>query len=452
MTRRQRLGLLAALGLGLVFIAVMVNLRQGPARDLATVVPQAVRTLEVTALPFQLEAKGFGKVSPGDSWQAVASVGGQITWTHPELSSGNLIPAGTRLLEIDPSRFELALAAAEADSAAARAELQQLIQELGNTEKLLALEQRRLALAERELERAQTLAARNALSATRLDEQERATLQQRQAVQALNNQLALVPARRSLLEARLARAEAARDQARRDIADTRFDAPFDLRIHDTRVERYQQVNPGQPLFTADSIATAEAVIQIPLAQMRQLLTALSPIRQEDTDGFPDLHRRFDLDRIGASLSLAGDPATRWPARVIRIANGVDPATRTLQVVLEVTEPYRNANPPLQPPLVRDMYVHGILDVAAAEPVVVVPAASIHQGMAYVVDDGNRLTRHPVTTGWTQRDLTLVTAGLEVGDRLILDDLVPAIDGTPLTPAEDADALARLQQLARGARP
>ena len=453
---RRKNALIISLSLiaGIAFVVVMASLRPGPEKSGAAAAPRDVRVMLVTPMPLRVEARGYGNVRAARRWQAVARVGGRITQRHPELESGNLIEEGTELLRIDPTRYELAVASAKADVASARSDKRQLEQKAANTRMLLELEKERLALAEKELDRIRNLAERDAVSRTRLDEQERATLQQRQAVQSLENELALIPSQRDNLEARIARAESALGQARQDLEDTHFSAPFDLRIHKASVEEDEEVRPGQSLFSADGIATAEAVIQLPVAQLRRLLRQLpeTPATEPVEGHLADLHRRIDLSRIDAQLSLAGDPDTTWDASVTRVASGLDPGTRTVQVVLSVDEPYRNANPPEQPPLVRDMYVQGTLALPTPEDVIVAPAAAIHENTGYLADERDQLERRSVSVAWNQNDLAVIDDGLNPGERLILDDLVPAIEGTPLNPTRDDSALKTIRGQARGATP
>lgn len=451
--RKNALVIGLSLVAGIAFVVVMANLRPGPERSDTAAAPRDVRVMPVTPMPLRVEARGYGNVRAARPWKAVARVGGRITHRHPDLESGNLIEEGTELLRIDPTRYRLAVTSAEADLASARSSKRELEQKAANTRMLLELEKERLALAEKELERVRNLAERDAVSRTRVDEQERATLQQRQAVQSLENELALIPSQRDNLNARIARAESALEQARQDLEDTRFTAPFDVRIHEAGVEQHEEVRPGQTLFRADGIARAEAVIQLPIAQLRRLMRQL-PDAPEAThgEGLLDLHRRTDLSRISARLSLAGDPDTTWDARVTRIASGLDPGTRTVQVVLSVEEPYRSANPPEQPPLVRDMYVQGTLALETPDDVIVVPSAAIHEDRAYLADDQDQLERRSVSVAWSQNDLAVIDDGLKPGERLILDDLVPAIEGTPLSPTRDDSALETIRTQARGSTP
>lgn len=449
-SRKRLLTVAGALTLGIAIVVLFVAVKGAPAREETGQAKQAVLTMEVTAMPFQLQAAGFGRAGPVASWQAVARVGGRVTWRHPDLESGVMIEAGTWLMQTDPSRYQLAVSAAEADTAVTQSELAQLNQEERNTQQLLSLERERLALAERELERARRLASQGAVSQTRLDEQERATLQQRQAARALQNQLDLIPAKRRNLQAHLDRTETALNQAKKDLEDTRFEAPYDLRVHSVEAELHQEVKPGQVLFVADSIATAEAVIQLPFADVRRLLRQIGGNEDQLDSALPDLNQKLDLHRVQAFLSLTGDPEVRWPARLSRIASGLDPSTRTVQAVLTVAEPYRGANPPQRPPLVRDMYVKGTLSVMLPEAAIVVPASAVHGDIAYVVNKDDRLEFRALRTAFSQRDMIVVTEGLQAGDRLVLDDLVPAVEGTPLAPRNDPEAQKTLRQRAGAA--
>ncbi|KPP98804.1 HlyD family efflux transporter periplasmic adaptor subunit [Marinobacter sp. HL-58] len=440
MNRKDKLTLALALVAGIAFVVIMVKLKQPPERVEAQATATPVRIMEVTLQDFRTEARGYGQVLPARSWNAVANVGGRVIWKHPELESGNLIPEGTRLLQIDPTRYELAEASARADLAGIEAELRQLDQEESNTSELLKLEERRLDLARRELERAKTLNERGALSETRYDEQQRATLQQEQAVQSLRNQLNLIPVRRDTLEARRARTESALAGAREDLEDTRFEAPWDLRVHQADIDTGQHVSPGQALFIADDITRAEATVQLEVSELRRVLSQLSDASvpepgADTTNSFTDFHDQLPLDDLHIRVTPTNVPDAHWPGKLTRVTSSLDPATRTVQAVISVEEPYRNANPPARPPLVRNMFVQASISANSPEPVVVIPASAVHQGLVYLADEDDRLQRREVTVAWQQEDLAVISEGLHPGELLVLDDLVPAIDGSLLAPGD-----------------
>lgn len=150
--------------MGILLLMVFIMNREGPMHsELATGVP-SLTVIKVALLDFRLEARGFGITRPAETWQAVANVAGRVVKRHPGLKSGTLLPAGTLLLTLDPSRYQLAIAETEAELASLAAEQTQLGVEKNNTQQLLNLERQRLALSERELGRMERLAASNAIS------------------------------------------------------------------------------------------------------------------------------------------------------------------------------------------------------------------------------------------------------------------------------------------------
>src|SRR5690554_1491098 len=448
---RRRLGrglvVLAGLAVGVALLAFFVANRQVPERSDTPSPPAAVAVIEARPLAFLLEARGHGVARPAEIWQAVANVSGRVVERHPSLESGTLLRGGTPLLALDPSRYELAIAEAEAELASLAGELAQLAAEEENTDRLLALERQALALAEQELSRIERLAASGSVSTSQRDAQRRSTLGQRQAVASLENGLALLPARREVLEAQRERAAVRLAQARRDLADTRFEAPYDLRLAEVDVELHQFVSAGQRLFEADSLAAAEVEAHIPFSMMRRLLGAVFP--EDLPPGSLDLGERLDLGVIEAELALVGAPGVGWEGRVVRVASGLDPATRAVRVVVRVDHPWRDARPPDHPPLQRDMYTRVRLSAGAPEAAMVVPASALRRGELYLADGEDRLVRRPVSVAFEQGGLAVIEAGLAPGERVILDDLQPAIEGMALAVRRDEAAEARLAARARG---
>jgi len=442
--------ILAGLLVGLVLAALFVANRQAPTHGETPPRIPTLSIIEVKPMAFRLEARGYGVARPAETWRAVASVPGRLIERRPDLESGTLLNEGTLLLALDPTRYELAVAQAEAELARLSAERKSLKTEEENTRRLLELEQGRLALAEQELARIERMVESGSVSRSVRDEQRRATLAQRQAVAALENQLALLPSRRTQLEAQTRRAASQVQQAEEDLEDTRFVAPYDLRLGRVDVDLHQHVAAGQVLFEADSVAAAEVEAHIPYAMLRRLMgTVFLPGNGE---GVSDMGERLDLSAIRAEVQLVGAEGIGWPARVTRVASGLDPGTRTARVVVTVDEPYRDARPPDRPPLQPDTYVSVRLSTENPEPLLVIPAAAVHHGEVYRVDGDDRLERCPVEVAFEQNDLAVIGAGLAPGDRVIVDDPVPALDGMAVAPRRDEALEQRVRELARGEAP
>jgi multidrug efflux pump subunit AcrA (membrane-fusion protein) len=440
---------LGGLVAGVALAALSLINRQTPTHEEAAAQVPTLRFIELQPRPLRVEARGHGVARPAQTWRAVANVAGRVVSRHEGLESGRLLPSGTLLLELDGSRYRLAIAEAEAELESLAAEQAQLDAEADNTQRLLDLEAERLRLAEQELARIERLAATGSVSQTQGDEQRRVTLAQRQAVQALENQLRLVPARGQRLAAQVERTQTRLGQARQDLADTRFTAPYDLRLGAVEGDLHQHVGIGQRLFEADGIDAAEVEAQVPLPSLRRLMAA---VRQPDAASVLDIGERLDFSAIRAEVELVGVADVRWPARVARIASGLDPRTRAARVVVVVDEPYRQASPPERPILQRDMYLRVRLSAAGREPVLMVPAAALHQGEVFTLDAQDRLERRPVELAFEQGDLAVIRAGLAPGDRVIVDDPIPAIGGMPVSPLRDQALEQRLAGLARGEAP
>ncbi|WP_303906687.1 efflux RND transporter periplasmic adaptor subunit [Thiohalomonas denitrificans] len=448
-TRRAAL-VLAGLAAGVALVVVFLATSRGPTHgEMPPRVP-ALSVIEVRPLQFRVEARGYGTARAAETWHATANVAGRVVERRADLESGTLLPEGTLLLALDPSRYELAIAEAEAELAKLAAEETHLKTEEDNTRRLLELERDRLALSEQELSRIKRMAESGSVSRSQRDAQQRATLSQRQAVASLDNQMALIPSRRKQLQAEMERAATRVEQAKQDLADTRFEAPYDLRLGEVHVEMHQHVAVGQQLFEADSVMSAEVETHIPFAMLRRLMGSVPG--STAADGSLDPGARLDLSAIRAEVDLVGAEGIRWPARVTRVASGLDPGTRTARVVVTIEQPYRDARPPDRPPLQRNTYVGVRLSIQNPEPVLVIPAAAVHQGEVYRVDEQDRLERRPVEVAYEQNDLAVIRAGLAPGDRVIVDDPMPALSGMAVVPRRDEALEQRVQALARGEVP
>lgn len=420
---KRILTVVVAVAIGAVIVVNFISKKQPPERIEVIEVARSVRTIEMAEIPMVIEVRGFGTSAPAQSWTAVSNVKGHVVFRHAELESGAMLPEGTLLLEIDPGFYQLSLAEANADIAGIEAEIAQLNQEAINAEALLALEQQRLDLAEIDLKRTQDLVAVNAVAQSQLDVQLRATLQQRQAVQALVNQQNILPIQRVRLEAQKERVLAKRLQIENDLSDTKIIAPFDLRIGEVNIELHQYVNAGQALFTGDGVEAAEVTTQFSMASLRRVLTEV-PSSDE-----------LDIEVLDAQVQLVGGEQS-WNAEVIRIANGIDPATRTVRVTLRVLQPEGVENLLENPPLPKGAYVEGALRITAKQPQLVVPQEAIHEGWIYLVDADQRLVRRQVEAAFQQDGMVVIESGLQSGDVVVIDDVSPAISGMLLDPQRD----------------
>jgi multidrug efflux pump subunit AcrA (membrane-fusion protein) len=324
------------------------------------------------------------------------------------------------------------MAQSQADLAALAAEATLLSAEAANTGRILDLERARLTLAEADLTRTRTLAQQGTVPQSRADEAERATLLARRTVAELENAMALIPSREARIVAQIARTQAAIDRARRSLDRTVLTAPFDLRVTDVAAERFQTVAPGQVVIRGDGIAAAEVVAHLPIDSFRRLIgNTIEGMTLADMmrDGPPTL--------IDVTLSPLSDPTQVWTARISRIEGALDARARTVPVVVTVDAPYEGADPPRRLPLVPNMQVQMSFLGAAMTGAVLIPEGALHGGRVRIAGQGDLLELRPVTAAFAQDGLVAITDGLAPGDRVVIDDIAPAIPGMALTPVEAA---------------
>ena len=434
--------------IGAVIIAQAVKSRQMPQQVAAGETVKNVRVITLPEVVLIPRAIGYGNVKPGKIWQAVAQVGGQIVGIHPDLKKGAIISKGETILKIDPTSYQLAIAQAEANIRAAKAQINELAAREQNIRDSLEIEQRSLSLTEKEMQRKRQLFSQNTVSQAAVDQEERSVLKSRQSLQTLRNSLNLMPAERDVLVAQLGQFGAQLDQAHLNLQYTTIIAPFDCRVSEVNVEQTQFAAQGKLLATVDSIDVSEVTAQV---QLGRLITLISPgIELADNAG-AIMSKLPEFLGIEANVHLRGGSVTaQWPARFTRINDTIDPDTRTVGVIVAVDDPYRHSIPGVRPPLSKNMFVEVELKGRPRPGQIVAPRSSLHGNTIYVVDHDNRLRFRTVDIAFSQTDFVVIQKGLAAGDTIVVSDPIPAIDGMLVNPLPDPATRANLIGQAEGA--
>ncbi len=413
-------------------------------------IAEVSRTLRVIAAP-QMDVVprviGYGTVEPGQTWKAVAEVQGRVAETNPNLKPGAIIKAGEVLLRIDPRELELVVSQLKADIDRVQAQLAELRANEANYKASLKIEDAALALAEQELRRLRQLASTNAITDAEVDAKQREVLAQRQAAQAQRNLLNVLPSKIDTFKAELAVKKSSLQQAEIDLAKSVITAPFNCRIADVDIQVGQFLNRGEVLFEAYSTALVEIDAQLPMDQARKLISGdqqpISPLNI----GIKELGNLFGVE---ATVRVqAGDLTVEWDARFAGIREQIDPATRSVAVVVAVDHPYQKAIPGRRPPLVKGMFCEVELRAKPQKNKIVIPRAALHEGFVYVVNRENRLEKREIVVEFMQGDFVCVKTGLQAGESVVVSDPTPAIEGMLVDPVEDESLLLSIQSQASG---
>lgn len=371
---------------------------------------------------------GFGHVKPKETWSAIAEITGEVVFKSPRLAKGEYLLAGTELLRIDPLKYKLALAQSEADLNSNQLQLEKLKQEQKNLAKNLEIEKVRLTLQEKENTRLTKLANQGVLPQSDLDTQRIRLLTQEKVVQEITQQLALFSNQKAVALAKINVSKARVAEANRSITKTVIKAPRNIKIASVDAEQNQVVNLNQTMLIGHSLEIMEVEAQFSIHDMQTLISTLLPSMQECSDCAVDQKTLAD---IAATVELnSGSMSQAWPAKVQRISETIDASQATVGVILEVKQDPTKMRPD-RPPLLNGMFIKASL-TGRERAHFSVPEKALHTNRIYLMDSNNQLKIVPATVLYRTKTHTVIQADIVEGDQLVLNDLLPAIEGMQLS--------------------
>ena len=342
-------------------------------------IPTTVRVVTVDPQPIRLRVHSQGTVSPNTESALIPEVSGRVVWMSPSLVNGGYFEQGQELLRLESNDYRSALERSQANLARAEAEYEHAQFEYG---RLKSLEERKLA------------------SRSQMENSQRAY---------------------RVAEAALSDANAAFDQASRDLERTTLTAPFNGLVRQESVDIGQFVSRGNSIATL--YASDQAEVRLPIAD-RQLAFLNLPVG----------HRgELPVDEqpgVTLSAEYAGRQLT-WNGHIVRTEAQIDTSTRMVHVVARVSNEAQEA------PLSVGLFVNADIEGLLAEDVVVLPRTALRNGnKVLVVDNEDRLRYRDIKPLRLYRDEVLIQEGLYSGDRVCLSPLQTAIDGMPVNPVSD----------------
>ncbi len=347
-------------------------------RPPARVVPM-VRVMPVRMENRQLRVISQGTVVPRTESDLVAEVAGRVTFVSPALAAGGFFEDGELLLTIDRADYELALSRAEAEIAQALLRLEQ--------------EKAEAEVARREWEQLGSLADAPPL-----------VLRRPQLIQ---------------VETSLGAAQAAFEQARRDLERTEVRAPYAGRVRQKSVDVGQYVARGARLARIYAVDVAEIRLPLPDRELAFIDLALS-------------HRGGAVEWTGPEVLVRTEFAGRlhaWRGRIARTEGEIDPQTRMVYVVAQVSDPYGPGADSSRPPLAVGMFVEAEILGRWVNRVVVLPRTAVRDsGQVYVVDSEGTLRFREVEVLRWESEQVIVSSGLREGEMVCLSPLETAVDG------------------------
>jgi len=340
---------------------------------------------------------GFGTARAECYARLSAQVGGEIVAVADDLKVGTEVEQDQVLVRIDEHEYKQQLARVESLLAADKALLEQLETEASNLERLITPAQRELASAQFEYDQVQDLYKEGA-APKREHEQARLILEQtRRMLLMLENQQALLPARRAQLKANRENHQAELAIARLDLDRCTIRAPFAGRVAEKLIEVGERVQKGSPLLSLLDPALIEVPVELPDAVRSRIAVGAA-----------------------CTLTMPSQPGVSWKGHVKRIAPAANEATRTFELFVEVN------NAEHKNELVPGFFVQAEIEGPTLVNVLLVPRASVQQNQLFVYKNGQAGKRDVQVTR-VLRDQSVVT-GIQPGDVVITSNLDALYEG------------------------
>jgi RND family efflux transporter MFP subunit len=354
-------------------------LSAGKAPPTRTERPRTAPLVEALAIEpgtIELWIEGQGTLQAHTELALAAQVGGRVVEVHPDLRAGGRFAADELLLRLETVDFELALAQAKADVAAAQTQL-----------------------SNQRAEASAALAEWQALHGEK-------------AVPALVSRQPQI----AEAEARLQSAEAKLERAELDLKRTEVRLPFAVCVLSANVSAGDLIAAGASLGRVYDATRFE--IPVPIEDHELKLLAVPGLNAAPGAG----------SLAEATLLLAGQEH-HCSGRVVRLEGRIDPRSRLARVVVEVAAPRQVSDGPAIP-LLPGAFARVRLAAEPLHDVVAVSRQHLHdQGVVWVEQGGKLefLTPEVVHAG----DGEVYLRGLPRGARLVTSPLEVVTPGMAL---------------------
>ncbi len=222
-------------------------------------------------------------------------------------------------------------------------------------------------------------------------------------------------------EANLRAAKADLKEARLNVARTEIKVPFNGRVVSKMVGLGQYITAGTQLGKVFSVDSVE--VRLPLTDLQ--LTELDlPM------GFMAESGEGPVVKFSTNM---GRTQHHWTGRIIRTNASVDQQTRLIYATAEVKDPY-GKGADFGVPFAVGMFVHAEIEGIESKQALVIPRDALRNAdKVYVVDSENKLDIRSVEVISTSESQVLLSAGVDVGEKVAVSTIPNAAQGMLVQP-------------------
>jgi multidrug efflux system membrane fusion protein len=335
--------------------------------------PAPVVTALAASRPFDVELRVIGTVQAYSTVAVKSRVDGQVMAAH--FQDGQFVKKGDRLFSIDPRGYEALLRQVTANLARDRAQLTR---------------------AKEDFDRQTDLMRKEFSSRQKFEE---------------------AKANAAALEATVRAGEAAVEMARLQLEYTSILSPIEGRT-------------GSVLIDVGNLVKAnDSNAMVVINQTRPIYVTFHVAEKH----LPEIRRRMAEGELVVSAAIPAEPDKPERGRVTFLNNAVDQATGTIQ--LKAT--FENGNDRLVP----GQFVNATLVMSRLPQAIVVPSQAVQNSQdgpyVFVVKPDLTVEQRMIVVGPASDDVTVVSQGLNAGERVVTEGQLRVISGAKVEIRADA---------------
>jgi len=396
-----------------------------------------VEVQKVTFQDVQKIIESTGEVRSKDTLSIAPEVAGRVVQIHPKLETGEIIPAGEVLFEIDPRDYQARFDESQASIAQLTSTVSRLEKQFEIDRDRLKTYKRSKQLSEDEYKRVRSLYEEQKVGTqSQVDNAEMMFNNTNDSYDQLSQSLDLFPIRIQEAKSNLASITSMATLAQTSLERTKVSVPFDARVKEVQVEKGQYVSPGAPILTLADDSVLEIAISLDSQDARQW------IRFDDTQSNSELAWFKGLVQVPVNVHWSESrDEYAWKGLLHRVEK-FDPQTRKLSVIVRVlgTDSVRPSKGAM--PLVEGMFCNIDIPGHVVRNTVKVPTEAVgfekddagFQSI-YVASESEdsvyRLKTVKVRASHISGNFSYLTEGLSEGEFIITTRLINPLENVLL---------------------
>jgi RND family efflux transporter MFP subunit len=374
----------------LIICLLLIAVGVGGVRFLIATKPKANRRPPVKMEPFVRTAAlqpenytfsipAMGTVIPARKISLEVQVAGEVIDMHPEFTEGGMLAKGTKILQINPKDYEL------------------------------AIQQKQRALAEAEyaykLEQGHQDVARQEWSLLYGDE----------VINEGESDLALRKPHLEKVQVEIEAARAELQQSKINLKRTSLTAPFNALVLERYVDLGSQVSPQERL--ADLVGTDTYWVRVSL-----------PVDRLKWIQIPN-----NKQKTGSEVKIFYREENLKTGKVVRLLPDLSKEGRMARLLIEINDPLElQEKEKKQPMVLIGEYVRVAIKGEELHNIFRIPRSALRNDReVWIVDGESKLAIRPVKTIWRDEDSVIVKDGFKPGESLVVSDIAAPAAGMTL---------------------